>query len=513
MKSPRIKPGPGKGSGDSQRSLFGEILDWMLAPLLFVWPISIAITHYFANIVAGYPYDQALRENVNAISRQIRFTEGRPVVNLSGSARALLRADEIDNVYFHVITKDGQRLAGDKELPVLDELVRPRDDGGDIVFRDGELNGQDIRVAYQFLPDPDRPDERWLLVEVGETLEKRSQLANKIIASVILPQFIIIPLAVILVWFGLSQGLKPLTKLRERIEVRRPGDLSPISTRRVPEELQPLIEAFNGMMERMQRNLEAQTRFIADAAHQMRTPLTGLKTQAQLAMRENDPERLLYALRQMAGAVDRASHLVNQLLSLARAEAGSGSEGGSHPLVPMNLDRLLREIVEDWVMRALEAYIDLGYESADGLAEIEGNAFLLREMINNLIDNALRYTPTGGQVTCRVVCRRSVGGEPEVVLEVEDSGIGITEEQSELVFERFYRVDDAGTEGSGLGLPIVREIAELHHADASLRPNPKGQGSIARVVFPAYQEPRPEMSEDAPLAGTFNYPPQPPGSA
>lgn len=510
MKS-RKNPAPAaKEGGDAQRSLFGEILDWMLAPLLFVWPISIAITHYFANIVAGYPYDQALRENVNAIARQIRYSDSKPVINLSGSARAVLRADEVDSVYFHVVTREGTRLAGDKELPVAPELVRPRDDTGEISFRDGEFNGQDLRIAYQFLADPNRPDDRWLVVEVGETLEKRSQLANKIIASVILPQFVIIPLAVILVWFGLSQGLKPLTKLRSRIEARRPGDLSPINTRKVPEELQPLIEAFNGMLERMERNMEAQTRFIADAAHQMRTPLTGLKTQAQLAMRENDPERLLYALRQMAGAVDRASHLVNQLLTLARAEAGSGA--ASQPLAPMNLDKLLREIVEDWVMRALENYIDMGYEPADGVTEIEGNSFLLREMINNLIDNALRYTPVGGQVTCRVVRRRSEGGESEVVLEIEDSGIGITEEQSELVFERFYRVDDAGTEGSGLGLPIVREIAELHHAQASLRPNPKGQGSIARVVFPAYQEPRPELAEDAPLASAWNRSLPPPGS-
>lgn len=511
MKSRRKTAAAAKAGGDAQRSLFGEILDWMLAPLLFVWPISIAITHYFANIVAGYPYDQALRESVNAISRQIRFNEGRPVLGLSGPARAVLRADEVDSVYYHVLNQNGRLLAGDRELPVAPELQRPTADVGDIVFRDTEANGQDLRIAYQFLSDPERPEERWLLVEVGETLEKRSQLANKIIASVILPQFVIIPLAVILVWFGLSQGLKPLTKLRSRIEARRSGDLSPINTRKVPEELQPLIGAFNGMLERMERNMEAQTRFIADAAHQMRTPLTGLKTQAQLAMRENDPERLLYALRQMAGAVDRASHLVDQLLTLARAEAGSGV--ASHPLTPMNLDRLLREIVEDWVMRALENYIDLGYEPAQGVTDIAGNSFLLREMINNLIDNALRYTPTGGQVTCRVLRRHSEGGEPEVVLEIEDSGIGITEEQSELVFERFYRADDAGSEGSGLGLPIVREIAELHYAQASLRPNPKGQGSLARVAFPAYQERGPELAEDAPLMAGGSRRPGLPGRA
>lgn len=476
---------------DGQRSLFGEILDWMLAPLLFVWPISIAVTHYFANNVASFPYDQALRENVTAISRQIKFVEGRPQITLSGSARALLRSDEIDNVYFHVLGNSGKLLAGDKELPVLKATQQSsRDEPGELYFRDAEYNGQDLRIAYMFMAEPNMPRERWLLIEVGETLEKRSQLSNKIIASVILPQFVIIPLAVILVWFGLSQGLRPLTRLRQRIEARREADLSPIALRRVPEELRPLTEAFNSMLARMQHNVEAQRRFVADAAHQMRTPLTGLKTQAQLAMRETDPEQLRHALRQIAISVDRASHLVNQLLALARAEA---SEHSQQALVPLDLDRLLREIVETWVVRALDRRIDLGYEPA-GVVNIMGNAFLLREMINNLIDNALRYTRDGGRVTCRIVAQGDFA-----LLEIEDNGIGISDDEALLVFDRFYRVDDTGVEGSGLGLAIVREIAELHRAAASLRPNTKGSpdgkvcGSIARVVFPSYRTPPPRL--------------------
>jgi two-component system sensor histidine kinase TctE len=278
--------------------------------------------------------------------------------------------------------------------------------------------------------------------------------------------------------------------LRQRIEARREADLSPIALRRVPEELRPLTEAFNSMLARMLHNVEAQRRFVADAAHQMRTPLTGLKTQAQLAMRETDPAELRHALRQIAISVDRASHLVNQLLALARAEA---SEHSQQALAPLDIDRLLREIVETWVVRALDRQIDLGYEPA-GAVSIMGNAFLLREMINNLIDNALRYTPDGGRVTCRIVAQGDF-----VLLEVEDNGIGITDEQALMVFDRFYRVDDTGVEGSGLGLAIVREIAELHHAAASLRPNAKGspdgdaRGSIARVVFPIYRQPPPRL--------------------
>jgi two-component system sensor histidine kinase TctE len=293
--------------------------------------------------------------------------------------------------------------------------------------------------------------------------------------------------------------LRPLTWLRERIEARDESDMSPIRSRRVPEELQPLIEAFNAMLERMRGNLDAQQRFIADAAHQLRTPLTGLKTQAQLAMRESDPAELKKSLQQIATGVDRAAHLVNQLLTLARAEA---SVQGQHTLVPVDPDLLLRELVEEWVMRALDRRIDLGYEPADAPAEILGNALLLRELISNLVDNAMRYTPDGGRITCRVVVQGDF-----VTLEVEDNGIGISEEQAARVFDRFYRVD-----GSGLGLAIVREIAELHRADASLRPNASNasnaqerRGATARVVFPHYQAQAQPPEFDVQIEGEVGF--------
>ena len=471
-----------KQDPDVERSLFGEILDWMLAPLLFVWPISIAFTHYFANSVASFPYDQSLREHVAAISRQISFDDGHALLAFPAMAQAFLRSDEIDNVYFHLLDGDGELLAGDPELPLPTLPARLLgNESGEVHFRDDEYRGQTLRVAYMYLFTNAESPARWILIEVGETTEKRSQLANKIIASVILPQFVIIPLAVVLVWFGLSQGLRPLTRLRNRIAARREADLSPISLGRVPEELRPLTEAFNSMLARMQHNVDAQRRFIANAAHQMRTPLTGLKTQAQLAMRERDPAELRHALRQILTGVDRASHLVDQLLALARAEASGHSQ---QTLVPLDLEQLLREIVETWVVRALEKRIDLGYEPA-GAVPIAGNAFLLREMINNLLDNALRYTPAGGRVTARVFAQGDFA-----LLEIEDNGSGISEDDSHKVFDRFYRADATDGEGSGLGLAIVREIAEVHQAAASLRPKTgddgveEPRGCIARIVFP-----------------------------
>ncbi|MBL8393845.1 MAG: sensor histidine kinase N-terminal domain-containing protein [Candidatus Accumulibacter sp.] len=472
----------------------------MLAPLLFVWPISIALTHYFANNVASFPYDQALREHVAAISRQVSFIDGQPRLALPGLAEIFLRSDEIDNVYFHLLDGEGRLLAGDPELPLPKSPAElAGNEHSEVLLRDDEYRGQTLRVAYLYLHQPEASPERGVLIEVGETTEKRSQLANKIIASVILPQFVIIPLAVVLVWFGLSQGLRPLTRLRNRIEARREADLSPIALGRVPEELRPLTEAFNSMLARMQQNVTAQRRFIADAAHQMRTPLTGLKTQAQLAMRETDPAELRHALRQILSGADRASHLVDQLLALARAEASDQSQ---QALLPLDLDHLLRDVVETWVMRALEKCIDLGYEPA-GSVLIQGNAFLLSEMINNLLDNALRYTPTDGRVTARVAAQGDYA-----VLEIEDSGPGISEEEAVKVFDRFYRVEGTDGEGSGLGLAIVREIAEVHRAAASLRPNLRkaadgGQGGcVARIVFPAYRAP-PRVSITDPVQTGF----------
>lgn len=473
----------------------------MLAPLLFVWPISIAFTHYFANSVASFPYDQSLREHVVAISRQVSFVDGQPQLAFPSLAQLFLRSDEIDNVYFHMLDQDGQLIAGDPELPVPKMTgALLKNEQSEVLFRDDEYHGQSLRVAYMSLFEAGPGNGRGVLIEVGETTEKRSQLANKIIASVILPQFVIIPLAVILVWFGLSQGLRPLTRLRDRIEARREADLSPIALRRVPEELRPLTEAFNSMLARMQQNVAAQRRFIADAAHQMRTPLTGLKTQAQLAMRETDPAELRHALRQILNGADRASHLVDQLLALARAEA---SEHSQQTLVALDLDHLLREVVENWVVQALEKCIDLGYEPA-GSVLILGNAFLLREMINNLLDNALRYTPSGGRVTARVVAQGDFA-----LLEIEDSGPGISDAESQRVFDRFYRVDGSDGEGSGLGLAIVREIAEVHQAAASLRPNNRDteadepSGCVARIVFPVYGPQRSQVLAQDPVQTGF----------
>ncbi|MDD5247366.1 MAG: sensor histidine kinase N-terminal domain-containing protein [Rhodocyclaceae bacterium] len=472
MKSPSAPRRGGLfGAPGELNSLFGEILDWMLAPLLFLWPISIAVTNHVANQIADQPYDQALSENVAAIVRLVKIDGNRVSVNFPAPARAMLRADEFDTLYYQVTGLRGELVAGDREIPWTEI---PRDIGADeILFRDDSINGEEIRVAYSFLAVP--PGRVPVLVQVAETRNKRGALASRIISGVLLPQFAIIPLAVILVYLGLSRGIAPLNRLQARIRSRRPGDLSPIPIRGVPEEMRPVILALNDMMQRLEENLQAQERFIADAAHQLKTPLTGLKMQTELALEETDPQQLREFVVRIAAATQRAAHLTSQLLMLARAEA---SHEKIHSVEPVDLEVLAKRVAEEWVPQAMAAGIDLGFEGTGWPLVIEGVPALLRELLNNLIDNAIKYTPRGGRVT--VMTRAGT----RALLEVEDNGIGIPEAERSRVFERFYRVLGTDADGSGLGLPIVREIADLHRADITLATPSGGQGTLVRLSFP-----------------------------
>lgn len=483
-------------------SLFGEILDWLLVPLMLLWPVSIVLTYVSAKTLSNPPYDRALAESTQALADQLKLRGGRLTADLPLPAREILRADDVDTVYFQVLDQNRAFVAGDRELPLPDdEDTAPVDQ---VQYRNDFLHGVEVRIAYMYATPAgmarteSRPRSRVPLVQVAETLNKRAQLANEIVKGVILPQFIVLPLAVTLVWFGLARGLVPLADLSEQIGRRRPGDLSPIDPGGTPEEVAPLIRSINQLMVRLDASLKGQQRFIANAAHQLRTPLAGLKTQTDLALRqslyEGDAHELRASLRQMALSTERAVRMVNQLLSLTRAER-SGEAESAVPMRRVALDRLVRDRVRDWVEAALAKRIDLGCDEArEAAIEVDGDPVLLGELVGNLVDNAIRYTPPGGVITARV---REPGGEGNAgaVLEVEDNGPGIPEHERELVFERFYRVlgsdpEGRNLDGSGLGLAIVREIAGRHHARVTIGEAAAG-GALFTVVFPRPAPPTP----------------------
>lgn len=464
-----------------QPSLFGEILDWMLTPLLLIWPVSLALTWLVAQELANKPFDRALEQNVVALSKLVQVRQRQVQLVLPAPARNILRADPVDIIFYQALGARGEFLTGERGLPLPpdDETPVP----GEVRLRDDVMQGLDIRVAYTWVAI-DLPGARPALIQVAETRERRSVLATEIVKGVMLPQFVMLPLAVVLVWLALVRGIRPLSKLEERIRARRPDDLSPLDERIAPVEVAPLVASVNDLLKRLKESIAAQKRFLADAAHQLKTPLAGLRMQADLAQRKGtDSGEIQKSLQQIELASVRATHTVNQLLSLARAEA-SGLAGSRSPC---NLVNLTHEVINDSVTRALEQQIDLGYEGPEADAPgviLDGNPVLIAELIRNLVDNAINYTPSTpakpGVVTVLVHGQTADNGP---TLQVEDSGPGVALAERERVFQPFHRSLGTSVDGSGLGLSIVREIAEQHGAAVSVEDaNPARLQPGARFV-------------------------------
>lgn len=470
------------------RSLFGEILNWMLLPFIIVWPISLFLIYKMAIPLANQPYDAALAESVRAISRQVQLTKQGVAVDFPVSPQTLLRDDGEDAIYYQVLGPRREFISGERALP-LGALPESPVRSGQVYFRDDQLAGREVRVGYQFVRLESEPPE-WVQVQVAETRNKRNAMTYRIIAGVLIPQLAMLPLAAWLAYLGLRRGILPLVRLQKRIRTRCTSDLTPLAIERAPLELRPLISAFNGAMQQLKDHLRAHQRFIADAAHQLRTPLTGLRMQTELALRERDPEQLRALLPALAKSTERVCHLANQLLMLARAEGAPVvlTAGQTVTLAP-----LLAEVISDLVPRATEKNIDIDFTGPAAPLLVQGDAMLLAEMFKNLLDNAIKYAHHDGRISIRLQ-----GGD-EASVEIQDYGIGISPAELPHVFDRFYRVLGTRTDGSGLGLPIAREIALRHRGHVELAPNPDGPGCVARVRLPRAPAMAPHAEASAPF--------------
>ena len=480
-----------------QRSLFGEILDWMLTPLLLLWPVSLALTWLVAQGLANKPFDRALIYNVEALSQWVKLSpdQRRVQFNLPQPASELLRADDADLVYYQVMGPNGELLGGDRDLP------QPQDDGKigsyEVKIRDDEMRSLEVRVAYTWVhltSDKHTAGMTPVLVQVAETREKRSVLATEIIKGVMLPQFAILPLAVLLVWLALVRGIKPLSELEERIRERKSDDLSPLDEKTVPLEVAPLVSSVNDLLKRLKDSIATQKRFLADAAHQLKTPLAGLRMQADLAQRKGASEEdLKQSLQQIGRASVQATHTVNQLLSLARAEGA-----GAIDLQSCDMEALVSEVLNDSLPRAMEKGLDLGYDGVDHqtkrrFLKVQGNPTLLKEMVRNLVDNAIHYTPSSEERPGVITVRLLVDPYSQALaVQVEDNGPGISVAERERIFEPFYRALGSNVDGSGLGLPIVREIAQRHGAAVSVdiaHPGQTPPGACFTIRFAPIHKP------------------------
>lgn len=465
----------GPRSAPLRRSLLGEILDWMLAPLFLLWPMSVAITYVVAQNLANIPYDMSLSNALQVLGQQLEIENGLITLKMSAPARLALRTRENDGVFWKAIGPHGEYLGGDRALPSPDHT--PIHSSNTVYYQNESLRDFEIRIAYTWV-DLSLKDTGPVLLVAAESTDRRKQLANDIIKGVIIPQFFVLPIAVLLIWFGLSRGISPINALQSRLRARRPDDLSAIDENAAPTEIAPLITAMNDLLKRLSTNVLTQRRFVADAAHQLKTPLAGLRTQAELAMREETSGETQASLQHIVAGTIRATRLVNQLLLMANAE-----NPGSVGMVDVDLNAIAREQTLEWVDQAIHTGIDLGLDAEDDPVMVRGQPLLLAEVLNNLIDNALRYTPAPGHVTVSVKRHLTY-----ISLAVEDTGPGIAPEERERVFDRFYRVLGTRADGSGLGLAIVREIALRHHASIHVMDARKDQfenvGTRIEIRFP-----------------------------
>ena len=448
----------------ASRSLRLRLTYWLIGPLLLLVTAGSLVSYRIALQAANKAYDSALLDPVLAIASHIHRRGSRIELDMPSIAIEALRIDTEDRVFYQVLGPDDELVAGTPRLPAPPERLQAEEH----VFYDATLEGERVRVAAR----AGKVEDGAAIVQVAETLVKRDKLVFELFVASTVTQLMVAFAAVALFWFAIGQGLAPLDRVREEIAARSPRDLRPVPEQDKPQEVQPLVGALNALLFRLSAAIGSQQRFIANAAHQLRTPLSGLKTHAELARRQPSTPELKSLLDMIAGETERTSHLVNQLLTLARAEPGEATSGQ-----PVNLHELIGRDVRNWVRRALEKNIDLGFELED--AWTLGEPLLLRELVSNLLDNALAYTPVGGRVTVR-----TRGADRESVLEVEDNGPGIPKTEREKVFERFYRVSSIGGEGCGLGLSIVAEIVERHNGRIDLTEPPGGRGTLAQLVFP-----------------------------
>ncbi|MDN3923183.1 sensor histidine kinase [Roseateles violae] len=476
------------------RSLHRQLFIWLLAPQVVLWLAAALFTYKLAGRYANEAIDASLSQSSRALARQVKPLDNGLFIDFPRAAQDILEADPSDRVLYTVSTPPGHFILGNRNLPPLppDAAVQV----GEPFFYNGELQdpgapqaaGSRVRVAALLLNygAGDRPDQP-LLVQVARSSANREELARRILLDTVLPLSGLMLLMTMIVWAGIRAGLAPLAQLQARVAGRAANDLTAIQLEDAPPEVRSLAQAINTLLSAVHHSIGAHKRFISDAAHQLRTPLAGLKSQTELAMQEareaQAAPELLARLQRVHESARRSAHLVNQLLSLARSEPESASQ---QPMQPLDLRRLAQEVTAELVPRALAAGVDLGLEEPedDGALRVRGIALLLREALINLIDNAIRYAGRGASVTVRL--RRSAGPSGDLLLEVEDNGPGLADAQLAQMFERFVRGSQDG-EGCGLGLPIVREIVERHAGRVSLLHAPE-RGLIARISLPALAE-------------------------
>lgn len=465
-------------------SLRRRLLLHLSVPLLLVLGLGAAGGMAIARHIGDMVHDRWLLDSAMTLAAQAHVKDGRVQLSLPPVAIEMFEWDRMDGIYWQAATARGGRLLGNAVLPPAPRPLQ----ADQPQYYDGLYQGRPVRIVALEQALPGSADGM-LRIEVAETLHKREHMTAKLLVQWAPLQLAVLLLAGAFIWIAVTRNLRKVDAIAGRLGDYDAERLAPVAeTERLPVEIEPLIGAMNRLILKLRAQQASQKRFISNAAHQLRTPLATLQVQTQRLMRERDPVRHDEALGDVHQAVGRLHHVTEQLLILMRSEQDTGQP---LTLAPVDLAALARTEVERWADNALDKDIDLGYDGPDGTVTVAGEAHLLRELLANLIDNAIRYNRRGGVVTL-VLCTLAppASGTPAVMLAVEDDGPGIPAAERSLVLERFYRgssgaVSEGNAGGCGLGLPIAQEIAVRHGATLRIEARTDGPGTRVLVVFPA----------------------------
>lgn len=446
-------------------SLRRQLLKGLLWPLAIILLTGSFFAYFFALNSAVNAYDLSLLNDALDISKQVNVRDGKMTINLPPVASQMLQTNNQDRVSYAAWDESGQIFAGDSKFQMADMLVSEESH----LFQDVELNGEKHRAMLL----RGKAEGHAYYIAAAQTVHGRDHLTGEIFASILLPEALLAIVSIAAILLGVRRGLAPILFLRDEISSRSSNDLSPIEESTAPAELAPIIHGINELLGNLATSFASHRRFIADAAHQLRTPLAGLSGQIEVAL-EIPPADDKKFLHQLLASTQRTTHLANQLLSLARLEH---TEQFMYEVASVELQTVLLEAVVDFVSLGARKGIELDFDLLP--CRVAGSQLMLREMVSNLLDNAVRYTPTGGRirVSMNIIARN-------ICLLIEDNGAGVAEEELVKLGTPFHRLPSDQAEGCGLGLAIVREIVRLHGAEIYFERGTEGCGLQVRIRFP-----------------------------
>ncbi len=450
-----------------QASLRRKLLSWLAPLLLLLILVDSTILFKLAVNKLEKELDADLFSSAKDVSQfLINFGSEPKDIHLLENASHVFLKDEVDKILYSISNSQGQLLSGSKALQSTKVNKQASGDSNkseqNYYYYNSHIANDDYRVVHAVFNIANAQGTQPITIQIAGTQKWRSTLTNTILVGIVVPQLLLALLSFFIIWYGIKKGLAPLDALQDAVSKRSDQDLSPIELPNIPQEVSLVANSVNQLMAKLQQLIAAQNRFVADAAHQLRTPLAGAQAQLELAEQETKASQIKAMLPRAHQSLDKLLHTINQLLVLARSQPEAAA---SVSMQLLDLNMLTKEVALDIAPSALKKHIDLGFEPSLAPAIILGNVERLKDLLNNLMDNAIRYTQTGGMVTVALDMSETL-----VNLTVEDNGAGVSDAEKDKIFDRFHRaLENKQHEqtGSGLGLAIVKEIANLHGAGLS----------------------------------------------